>query len=132
MSFHVPNQFRLRNGQFTSDDLDGNNGCFLLTMPFYDHNSVRSKLQFRVIASDGMGWEHVSVSTKVRCPKWEEMCIIKDMFWDETDTVIQYHPSKTDYVNNHPFCLHLWRPTKTLIPVPDSILVGIKASQTTL
>lgn len=79
-----------------------------------------------VIASDGAGWEHVSVSRKDRCPTWDEMCQVKDLFWDEGDCVIQYHPPKSEYVNNHPYCLHLWRPIGQDIPVPDSLLVGIR------
>jgi hypothetical protein len=73
-----------------------------------------------------MGWEHVSVSKKTYTPTWDEMCYVKSLFWDEEDTVIQYHPAKSQYVNNHPYCLHLWRPTKERVPVPDPILVGIK------
>ena len=81
----------------------------------------------RVIFSDGDGWEHVSVSTPSRTPNWTEMCFIKSVFWHEEDTVIQFHPPKSEYVNNHPYCLHLWRPNDGLvIPLPPSILVGIK------
>ena len=71
-------------------------------------------------------WEHVSVSTPERCPTWEEMCWIKDLFWDEEETVVQYHPPKSRYVNMHPFTLHLWRPTrsKDRLPFPPSNLVG--------
>ena len=36
-----------------------------------------------VIASWGGGWEHVSVSLARRCPTWEEMCMVKDIFWGE-------------------------------------------------
>lgn len=79
-----------------------------------------------VIASDGMGWEHVSVSLPSRCPTWEEMCYIKNLFWDETDTVIQYHPPKSEYVNAHPYCLHLWRKIGYEFPLPESIMVGPK------
>jgi len=78
------------------------------------------------IASDGAGWEHVSVSRTDRCLTWEEMCQVKAMFWGDDDCVLQYHPPKSEYVNNHPFCLHLWRPIDVAIPLPDSILVGIK------
>ncbi|MEZ3438614.1 MAG: hypothetical protein K1W18_07020 [Oscillospiraceae bacterium] len=63
----------------------------------------------RVVFSWGGGWEHVSVSFSTRCPTWEEMCKVKDMFWNEDECVIQYHPPKSEYVNNHPYCLHLWR-----------------------
>jgi len=64
------------------------------------------------------------VSRVDRCPTWEEMCLVKDLFWDDTDCVIQYHPSRSDYVNNHPYCLHLWRPIGIELPRPDSIFVG--------
>lgn len=35
----------------------------------------------------------------------------KDMFFKEDEIVVQYHPAKSEYVNNMPNCLHLWRPT---------------------
>lgn len=84
---------------------------------------------FYVVASNGGGWEHVSVSPCNRkrqtCPTWDEMCAIKDMFFEEEETVVQYHPPKSDYVNMHPYCLHLWRPIGREIPRPPSIFVGI-------
>jgi hypothetical protein len=58
---------------------------------------------------DSGGWEHVSVSLPDRCPTWEEMCRVKDLFWRDDETVIQIHPPKAQYVNQHPHCLHLWR-----------------------
>ena len=64
--------------------------------------------------------------SKGRIPTWEEMCKIKSLFWDEEDTVIQYHPAKTEYVNNHPNVLHLWRSIDQVIPTPPTELVGIK------
>jgi hypothetical protein len=101
-----------------SDPEDGNNGFFILI--------IKGK-QFACMASDGMGWEHVSVSRPDRCPTWEEMCVIKSRFWDsEEDCVIQYHPPKSEYVNNHPYCLHLWRPTEMQIPIPSSYMVGLR------
>lgn len=59
-------------------------------------------------------WEHVSVHAetddkKVYTPRWDEMCGIKALFWDETDIVIQYHPATKNYKNLHPHTLHLWR-----------------------
>lgn len=83
----------------------------------------------RVICSpfDGLKeWEHVSVSLPNRCPTWDEMCKIKDLFWGEDVSVIQFHPKKSEYVNNHPFCLHLWRNIKNEVVLPPSILVGVK------
>lgn len=57
-------------------------------------------------------WEHVSVSLEDRIPTWVEMCRVKDLFWMETECVVQFHPPKSDYVNIHPNVLHLWRPTR--------------------
>ena len=37
------------------------------------------------IASWGGGWEHVSVCPSNRLPDWDEMCAIKDMFWNEIE-----------------------------------------------
>lgn len=121
MAFHVPNKYRIRkNHKFATDERFGNNGCFLI--PF-------ESFEFFTVASDGGGWEHVSVSLKNRCPNWREMCVIKNIFWDEEDCVVQYHPPKEEYVDNHPFCLHLWRPTDKEFPVPDSLLVGLKRGE---
>lgn len=54
--------------------------------------------------------EHVSVVvSNKRTPTWEEMCFVKDIFWDDTDEVIQIHPKKSEYCNLHTTCLHLWR-----------------------
>lgn len=84
-----------------------------------------------IIASPGdahedIPWEHVSVSTRHRCPYWKEMCFVKDLFWDEEEPVMQLHPPKSDWVNNHNHCLHLWRPLDGKIPLPPSIAVGVK------
>ena len=74
------------------------------------------KRKLHIIADDGKetGWEHVSVSLTdfpKLCPSWDEMCLVKDLFWDAEECVIQYHPSVKDYVNVHQGVLHLWRPT---------------------
>lgn len=119
MTFHVPNKLRIRGGKIGSTDAIGNNGAFEVTL--------KHSQRFIVIASDGLGWEHVSVSRRDRCPTWEEMCQIKAMFWDDADCVVQYHPPSSEYVNNYPYCLHLWRPTGSQqMPMPPSYMVGIK------
>ena len=86
-----------------------------------------------VIASCGseeMPWEHVSLRARdykgERCPTWDEMCFAKDLFWDEEECVVQFHPKKSEYVNMHPFVLHLWKPTNAELLTPPSIAVGIK------
>lgn len=54
-------------------------------------------------------WEHVSVSLPTRCPMWHEMQRVKELFWEDAEEVAQFHPAKSEHVNTHPFCLHLWR-----------------------
>ena len=115
----TPSHHRIRTGSLASDDTYGNNGAFKIPL------SNRSFAY--VIASDEQGWEHVSVHIlsegKPRTPTWYEMCKIKDMFWDAEDTVVQFHPSKSEYVNIHPHTLHLWKPTGIQIQLPEKILV---------
>ena len=79
-----------------------------------------------IIWSTGMGWDHVSISFKNRCPSWDEMCKVKEMFFEDDETVIQYHPAKKDHVNQHPYCLHMWKPQGMPVPAPPSIMVGLK------
>lgn len=76
-----------------------------------------------VIASWGGGWEHVSICPDNRTPDWDEMCQIKEMFWNDDEVVMQLHPAKSDYVNLMPNCLHLWKPIKQEIPVPPTLYV---------
>jgi hypothetical protein len=71
-------------------------------------------------------WEHVSVSTTTRTPSWQEMCWVKDLFWGKEEVVMQLHPAKSEYVNHHPYCLHLWKPIDSVIPLPPSHMVGPK------
>lgn len=100
-----------------SDDSIGNNGAFFVPRP-------KESSPLRVIASDCYGgWEHVSVSLPNRCPTWDEMCKIKSLFWDADDCVIQFHPPESDYVNNHPYCLHMWRKIDFDFPLPPKEMV---------
>lgn len=115
MAFHVPNEFRVRTGLYGSNDSIGNNGMFEWGM---------RTGRVRVVASDGEGWEHVSVSFENRTPTWDEMCKIKDIFWDKNDCVMQLHPPESEYVSFAKHCLHLWRPIQIIIPRPPSWMVG--------
>lgn len=119
--FHVPEQYRDLS---KSTPAHGNSGVF---------EWRKGNKMIRCIASDGEGWEHVSVSIheyhnrKVthRMATWDEMCEVKNMFWDEEDVVIQYHPRKSEYVQTVSYVLHMWRPIGVEIPTPPPIFVGI-------
>jgi hypothetical protein len=139
VSFRVPEDWRIQRPPRISrrGDLFG---CFLLPA------SPARKIQFalRCIASDGSDWdlmqadgfvpkdsipfEHVSVSLNppamTRCPTWEEMCYVKDIFWEPDDVVMQLHPPRSEWVNNHRWCLHLWKAVGIELPRPPAICVG--------
>lgn len=117
--FKVPNSYRLRTHPIMgSDDSYGNNGMFIV--PY-------AGLTLNCMASDGQGWEHVSVTINEskKPPVWEVMDHVKNLFWDSEDCVLQYHPPKSVYVNTHPNCLHLWKPIGIDIPIPEPQLVGV-------
>lgn len=134
MSFQVPSGSRLTTKWFRDHGLpglvscastpaNGNNGWFLVRR--------RGGRRYFCVASDNRGWEHVSISLRTggldavrRLPTWEEMCLVKGLFWSEDDTVIQYHPGKPNHRDDDPYTLHLWRPIGVTMPVPDPMLVG--------
>lgn len=126
MTFRFPEKYRLRKGELGSSlEADGLNGAGFI--PVRTH---RAPLKF--IASDGSGcvvgerWEHVSVSLPDRCPTWQEMCAVKALFWDDEDSVMQLHPPRSTWVNNHSYCLHLWRPVDATVPLPPEWMVGLR------
>lgn len=123
---HRIEHYRVTSGPFGSTREYGNTGLFHI--PF-------ASPVLRVLASDGtawpeeMGspaWEHVSVSRPDRCPSWEDMDRIKQIFWADDETVLQFHVPRQDHINNHPYCLHLWKPIGVEVPRPPVATVGIK------
>lgn len=114
----ITNNKRLLVGQIGEDG-----GSGYISMPLWVGT---------VIWSNGAGWEHVSVSPESRriTPSWDDMCKIKDIFFNDDEAVIQIHPPKVEYVNNMPNCLHLWRCTYKDMVLPPSVLVGVRKGQT--
>lgn len=111
-------QFRNKKVELLLHGCNGDkyNGIFNIPLPSGEVAGV--------VISNGDGWEHVSVSMKGRCPRWQEMCYIKSLFWGDEEVVIQYHPKKSEYVNLHSNCLHLWRPVDVELPTPPALMVG--------
>jgi hypothetical protein len=137
MSFHVPEPSRdTTHPQLRTTAADGNNGMFRLP-------SVEPGWFLALICSDGADptepekWEHVSVHAyrsiggQQRTPTWKEMSYVKRLCWDGEDVVMQLHPCESEYVNNHPNVLHLWRPVNATIPTPPSRFVGVLTSNGT-
>lgn len=69
--------------------------------------------RMRVIVSvsteeDGRLWRHLSVSRPHSMPKWEDLVNVKEWFLGKESKAIQVIPPRSQYVNIHPFCLHLF------------------------
>jgi hypothetical protein len=79
------------------------------------HPSTRERLG--IIASIDDGWEHVSVSLPHRTPTWNEMRYVKKVFFEDEDLCVQFHPKKSQYVNHHPYCLHIWKPPQHILSI---------------
>lgn len=119
MNLEILEQYRITKPPLASKP-GSTFGAFLIPSPT-DNNR---KLMV-VCAHMGVDeWEHVSVSLEGRCPNWSEMCHVKNLFWGEDETVVQFHPKKSEYVNNMPTCLHLWK-HRDGHQLPSSILVGL-------
>jgi len=116
---------RIRQGEYGSDPSYRCCGAFHVMCPETTNVLI-------VLADDGRdgvikGWEHVSVSRRRHPPNWTEMAWVKRQFWNDEECVVEFHPPKSQYVNCHPNCLHLWRPIDIEIPRPPTILVGPQA-----
>jgi hypothetical protein len=114
-------KYRVRQGRFASTRND-NFGAFIMPS-----KNAPKGTNLRIIASTGdpeVPWEHVSVSLEKRCPTWDEMAYVKDLFWLSSETVMQLHVPQAEHKNLHPFTLHLWRPWHVEIPRPPSFTVA--------
>jgi hypothetical protein len=100
---------------------EGDESCGAFDLP-----SLIDGQSLRVIASSGSGWEHVSVSRSNRCPNWPEMEFIKRKFFGDDETVMQLHVPRSEHINEHPYCLHLWRPQHVPIPRPPDWMVSVR------
>lgn len=92
-------------------------GCFWI-------NSPVDSAPMRVVASNGEGWDHISISRKNRCPNWPEMEHAKRLFFQDDETAMQLHVPVSDHRSFHDFCLHIWRPHSFDIPRPPAIMVA--------
>jgi|SRR5262245_16916740 len=76
-----------------------------------------------VIASNGGGWDHVSVSRPARIPSWTEMEFVKRTFFKDDEVAMQLHVTPADHINLNPNVLHIWRPHEDTIPLPPDYYV---------
>jgi hypothetical protein len=58
--------------------------------------------------ADGQLWLHLSLSRQSRLPSWDDLRYVKDAFLGADRVAYQVLPRAAEYVNLHPFVLHLW------------------------
>jgi hypothetical protein len=120
VSFRVPEQYRAPH----PDNAAPGEPRGMFIVPYRQTGKPNARLF--VIASDGcdeVPWEHVSVSRRSYCPTWEMMDHVKRLFWEREDLVVQFHPPRSQHINDHRFCLHLWRPLDGHIRLPPRVAV---------
>lgn len=112
-----PEQYRTKHPLDLPHDSGDPFGWFMIPSP------IKSSQWIAVQADGQTEWEHVSASLRNRCPSWEEMCFLKSLFWEPDETVVQFHPPESEYVNVAKTCLHLWK-YKNEFPRPPKHYVG--------
>jgi hypothetical protein len=73
---------------------------------------------------DGRAWYHVSFSFTDHLPTYDDLQLVRKCFIGEAHTALQIFPPKSEYVNHHQYCLHLYVCLSEEI-VPDSIVKGM-------
>lgn len=72
---------------------------------------------------DDIPWLHVSTAWSNRLPTWDEFRQIRDVFLDDGLIAVQVFPPKAEYINQHPYCLHLYARVDART-VPDLRIIG--------
>lgn len=122
------NSRRLRLPIYENDG-DHGNGAFGIVWPFDPPDDLGHEGYLLCIASNGGGWDHVSVSWKTpggdRTPRWVHMSLVHRLFFKEGEAALQLHVPPQDHINYHEHTLHLWRPRRGKpIPRPPGWMVG--------
>lgn len=58
---------------------------------------------------DGKRWLHVSLAHASRLPTWDELRRVKLWLMGPEARALSVLPPESEYVNVHPYCLHLWQ-----------------------
>lgn len=90
-----------------------------------NYNDPLTRKSYWCKFTKAQGWEHVTISGKNKVPDWDVMCKVKEIFWDDEECCVEYHPRKSQYINNNEYCLHIWRPDFMELPEPNEWLVGV-------
>jgi len=84
-----------------------------ITSPFpeymdaFEHRLVPLKVMRSISTADSGFWYHLSVSRPDRIPSWDDLLKVRNELLGDIEC---YHviPTAKDYVNVHPYCMHIW------------------------
>lgn len=113
-SLNYLNQYRRKQFGFLGNEYEG---FFIIPL--------NKDVAYQVKASNGSGWDHVSVSIanfrdlKGFTPSWTDMHNIGKLFFEPSEICVEIFPKEEDYVNDTDYVLHLWRATKDEMPMPN-------------
>lgn len=88
-------------------------GWFQLESPVFDTEAYywkrnRVKVLIGPESHNKETWVHVSLSKPNKLPTWAEVREVKNIFIGRKEKAIMILPCDDEYVNIHPYCLHLW------------------------
>ncbi len=69
---------------------------------------------------NGAEWVHLSVSRRSRTPSYEDLCLVRRIFFREDRPAYHVFPKVDEHRNFHAYCLHLWLPLGA-DPFPDPL-----------
>jgi len=73
------------------------------------HNFTRqSVIVSEAVELDGKRWVHLSTAFPSRLPTWAELVKTKELFLGEESRALQIVAPRSEWVNIHPYCLHLF------------------------
>lgn len=77
------------------------------------------------VATYGLhAWYHVSFSRRDKVPSYDEILWVREHFFSPDMKAIQVFPKKSNHVNFHPNCLHLWA-NLCVDPLPNFDVLGL-------
>lgn len=132
MSFHAPEKYRETTGKLATTKENGPNGVFHIPLQkkIIGVNRFVRIGNLQCIASNEKGWEHLTVTVvnnsksemAKRKPTIDEVEKAKNLFWDDTDTVVMFFPDKSKYHNPFDTVIHLWRQIGSIYSLPTEIM----------
>lgn len=116
-NLHEIDQYRRLDLELRAHGVVGDRGNGMFVVPL-------GEAHLCVIASNGGGWDHVSVSTEFRCPTWDEMEHVRKLVSAHGEVWVQFGVPAAEHINFHPYCLHWWRHQRREQRLPPSYMVG--------